>query len=405
MSDEPVIVDARFGDGTAGTYDNTTFVWKSGSHSISANITNQSNISGYALCAETKVPNGTSFELDCSQIRTNDTQTLTFEDWPTDADEQNVTLSVQKLFGNDSTVSTKTYRVEVLQRDADPDSDMLSNEREAEIGTDFLSSDSDSDGLSDGAEIKTYGTDPLSNDTDNDGLSDSSELSGQTNATIADTDGDGLDDGSEVNEYDTDPTDPDTDDDGLRDGVEVHEYDTDPTDPDTDGDGLSDSTEVDLGTWPTSVLDIGGIVFGVFLVTGMTALKGIGRVVDADSTAGWDNLIAGTGDGDQSTEDPGPSTTEITRGGTGESAPAMSMQPPEIETDEDRVLTLLREADGTLPQKQIAEQTDWSSSKVSRLLTRMDEEGEIKKITIGRENVIQIADEESAADDSERAQR
>lgn len=67
------------------------------------------------------------------------------------------------------------------------------------MGTDPRQADSDSDGLTDGDEIRVYGTDP----------------------TRADSDGDGLTDGDEVLLYGTDPLDPDSDGDGVRDGIEV----------------------------------------------------------------------------------------------------------------------------------------------------------------------------------------
>jgi len=169
----------------------------------------------------------------------------------------------------------------------DSDSDGLSDSRESELGTDPTDSDTDGDGLQDGAEVNEYDTDPTDPDTDGDGygdgaevneygtdptdgedypgrdsdgdgLSDSRESELGTDPTDADTDGDGLEDGAEVDMYGTDPTKPDTDGDGYDDGVEVNEYGTDPTDPDSvpnetadsDNDGLTDSREEELGTDP-----------------------------------------------------------------------------------------------------------------------------------------------------------
>lgn len=67
--------------------------------------------------------------------------------------------------------------------DDDADGDGLSSAQEATLGTDPLKADTDSDGLTDAAEVNTYGTNPV----------------------LADTDGDGLTDGVEVNSYGTDP--------------------------------------------------------------------------------------------------------------------------------------------------------------------------------------------------------
>jgi len=83
--------------------------------------------------------------------------------------------------------------------EGDADSDGLSNEQEALLGTDPNVPDTDSDGLTDGEEMLTIGSDPRKRDTD----------------------GDILLDGDEVKVYGTDPTKADTDGDGLADGIEV----------------------------------------------------------------------------------------------------------------------------------------------------------------------------------------
>jgi outer membrane protein OmpA-like peptidoglycan-associated protein len=127
----------------------------------------------------------------------------------------------------------------------DSDGDGLTDDREAQLGTDPLNPDTDGDGLKDGEEVDVYGTDPLNPDTDGDGLKDGAEVhTHKTDPLNPDTDGDGLKDGEEVLTYKTDPLNPDTDGDGLKDGEEVLTYKTDPLNPDTDGDGLKDGAEV-----------------------------------------------------------------------------------------------------------------------------------------------------------------
>lgn len=76
----------------------------------------------------------------------------------------------------------------------DADSDGLTNAQEALIGTNPLDSDSDDDGLLDGAEVNGSLTNPLDADSDNDGLSDGAEVGVGTNPNNADTDGDQISD-------------------------------------------------------------------------------------------------------------------------------------------------------------------------------------------------------------------
>lgn len=62
-------------------------------------------------------------------------------------------------------------------------------------------------------------------------------------------------------------------------------------------------------------------------------------------------------------------------------------------SDEGEVIKLLMQNDGTLRQHQIASETGWSKSKVSRILSDMHDEGVIEKISIGRENHITLVPE------------
>ncbi|NUO83443.1 OmpA family protein, partial [candidate division KSB1 bacterium] len=117
-------------------------------------------------------------------------------------------------------------------------------------------SDSDSDGLADGAELNTHKTDALKADTDGDGLSDGDEVnSTKTNATMADTDGDGLKDGDEVKSYKTDALKADSDNDTLKDGDEIVKHKTNPLKADTDDGSVDDATEVRNGTNPVLAED------------------------------------------------------------------------------------------------------------------------------------------------------
>ncbi|OIB56936.1 helix-turn-helix transcriptional regulator [Natrialba sp. SSL1] len=66
--------------------------------------------------------------------------------------------------------------------------------------------------------------------------------------------------------------------------------------------------------------------------------------------------------------------------------------PPELLSDEGRVVRLLVKHGGQIRQHQIADETDWSKSKVSRILSSMYDDGTIEKTSVGRENVISLPD-------------
>jgi hypothetical protein len=114
--------------------------------------------------------------------------------------------------------------------------------------------DSDLDGLSTGEELR-LGSDPNSSDSDGDGIADGAEvLSGgnllSQDDRYMDRDGDGLSDEYET-ENSLDPEQLDSDRDGLRDDLEVV-VGSDGRNPDSDGDGVSDGKEFDLGSDPTA---------------------------------------------------------------------------------------------------------------------------------------------------------
>lgn len=136
----------------------------------------------------------------------------------------------------------------------DQDQDGLNNLEEYQQLTDPRLSDTDQDGLSDGAEVKTHLTQPLDADSDADGLSDGAEVNThKTSPLLADTDQDGLNDREELEQYQTNPLSADTDKDGLPDLWEVQQK-TNPklsdANIDADNDGLTHAEEFAAGTKP-----------------------------------------------------------------------------------------------------------------------------------------------------------
>lgn len=71
-----------------------------------------------------------------------------------------------------------------------------------------------------------------------------------------------------------------------------------------------------------------------------------------------------------------------------QATPADDRAPWKPVTDAERVEQLLVEHGGYMKQSRIVEETDWSKAKVSRLLSRMADQGIVRKDKDGRENII-----------------
>lgn len=76
-----------------------------------------------------------------------------------------------------------------------------------------------------------------------------------------------------------------------------------------------------------------------------------------------------------------------------------SETPSELLSDEGEVVKLLVANHGSIRQHQIADETGWSKSKVSRICSQMDADGTITKQSVGRENVITLSEPTQDDDD------
>jgi len=63
-------------------------------------------------------------------------------------------------------------------------------------------------------------------------------------------------------------------------------------------------------------------------------------------------------------------------------------EPEDTLTDQERVCSLIENNGGRMKQSAIVDSVEWSKAKVSRLLADLEEEGEITKLRLGRENLI-----------------
>jgi hypothetical protein len=161
-----------------------------------------------------------------------------------------------------------------------------------------------------------------------------------------------------------------------------------------------------------------GLLFGIFaaLVLGgglaLYRLAGDGDLPDG-TPASADGPGDGDGDGDapSTAGDAGAAGNAATDGHDepetgdepgGEPEPETPPEPTpedpfagideELLADEERVLRLLEANGGRMKQADIVSETGWSNAKVSQLLSSMDEDGDIDKLRIGRENLISLPD-------------
>lgn len=258
--------------------------------------------------------------------------------------------------------------------------------------------------------LEAYSDETLSSSADIDGdtLDDVTEARLGTSLLAVDTDGDGLDDGREL-QAGTDPLVADTDSDGLTDGTEVLSVGTDPLAADTDGDLLGDVWELNWGSDPTnwlSPITIPGILVGFVLgallsggiVLGWTRIDPLlVSPLEAFPLVGGRRSVSVTeGRGTDSIRGDEPSSSKD-ESGTGDiSADGPAVTDEDLLPDDVRVQELLKRDNGRMRQSTIVEVTEWSKSKVSRLLSRMAEEGKVIKIPLGRENLVCMPGHEPA---------
>lgn len=65
-----------------------------------------------------------------------------------------------------------------------------------------------------------------------------------------------------------------------------------------------------------------------------------------------------------------------------------------VMTDEERVSELIDDRGGRLRQTEIADELDWSPSKTSRVISDMVDAGTVEKLQLGRENLIELAEDD-----------
>jgi hypothetical protein len=170
-----------------------------------------------------------------------------------------------------------------------------------------------------------------------------------------------------------------------------------------DGGGSADEGNGVLGGGTLPLVALGVALLAALAALGVRSGR-FGR--DGDAHASGDSETADVG---AKVSDDGESGTADAKQPAGESAgtrsersvgPAESTESdPALLTDEDRVERTLRDAGGRMKQSDVVDALGWSKSKTSRVLSRMSDDGDVEKLRIGRENVIDLGDDDGSVDD------
>lgn len=180
----------------------------------------------------------------------------------------------------------------------------------------------------------------------------------------------------------------------------------DPTGDGGTGDGAGDNGEDPDDSTLSLPVAFGAAGLVVLVGVGVFYLRRLGMADNAEDGRAKPDATDAGGDGvtestpadtvDDSATDTG--TREPGRQGTDEMAGAGNASTAgavhDLATDEDRVVAALTAAGGRMKQSDLADELDWSASKTSRVLSDMADEGQVEKLRIGRENVIDLSEED-----------
>ena len=171
--------------------------------------------------------------------------------------------------------------------------------------------------------------------------------------------------------------------------VHEHEPSTDSPDPNAvfwDGDGTEFNDDqprvvfIENGDSSTEVSESDdGLPTTWLAVVAALGLLATGAMI------GW-WLRHGRSDG------PAPATDDFAPSGA-DSAPASADAagpPPELLSNEERVLRLLEQRGGRIKQQEVVAELDWTEAKTSQVVGSLREDDEIEVFRIGRENVLSL---------------
>ncbi|WP_254532358.1 helix-turn-helix transcriptional regulator [Natrinema gelatinilyticum] len=106
--------------------------------------------------------------------------------------------------------------------------------------------------------------------------------------------------------------------------------------------------------------------------------------------AGW---LVGRRRNGSVTSDAQPSAVRRTDGSSEAESPAPDDPPPELLSNEERVLRLLENRGGRIKQQEVVSELEWTEAKTSQVVSDLREDDEIDVFRIGRENVLALPEE------------
>lgn len=117
---------------------------------------------------------------------------------------------------------------------------------------------------------------------------------------------------------------------------------------------------------------------------------------ETDGGTAADDATDGTADAERTPAGPATDETGAADGDAADETAdgdAPDAVDPSLLSDGERVEHLIQRNGGRMRQGDIVSETGWSDAKVSQLLSRLDDEGRIEKLRLGRENLISLAED------------
>ncbi|WP_135363184.1 helix-turn-helix transcriptional regulator [Halosimplex halophilum] len=151
--------------------------------------------------------------------------------------------------------------------------------------------------------------------------------------------------------------------------------------------------EPSVGALQSASGDIGGMMVAAVVLVAL----GLGGVAAWHSGLPSLRSVGGSAGGESSTDPEGPATTDRPPEPDPAAEGAAEPDEPEGRTDRELIVDILESHEGRMKQARIVDETGWSKSKVSMLLSEMEDEEEISKLRVGRENIISLSGNEPEA--------